>query len=212
MSKTPFIRPNLCSFCKENIEEDAEICIFCGEFLAESAKHCKFCNRKIDGKAKICVHCGENQDEDRLGFKGKTVWDILSLILVPIILAVLAFVLPNSQATRQENTNAFKAYLDEMSVILTEEPGPLEDNSLQQVARARTVFVLNELDKIRVNMVLRYLREARLLDWILQQAHLTGVDLSGNDLSEANLSGANLRNAKLGGTTLVNLFGAKLVG
>jgi RNA polymerase subunit RPABC4/transcription elongation factor Spt4 len=112
MTETVTTKPHVCINCKESIQEGAEICIFCGEFLGKPAKECKFCARKISKAAKKCIHCGEDQEKNWLGFKDKTLWDLLSLLLVPLILGSLAIWLPSNQANKQEDANAYKTYLD----------------------------------------------------------------------------------------------------
>ena len=147
------------------------------------------CGRAIAKNARKCVHCDEFVRRDYLGLRGKTIWDILSLVLVPLILSGLALLIPRAQAQRQENAAALTAYLNEMTnIILTEEN--LEDDSVRTSIRARTVFALQELDKTHTDMVMRFVRDAGVLDWVFINAKLAGVDLSRNQLVGANLSGA----------------------
>ena len=117
--------------------------------------------RDIDNDSK-------NQDKgwsSRLGFKGKTLWDGLNLIGIPLALAFVGFYLANLQDQRQErieenritaqstieasraNANALESYLDDMSAILLKED--LEDKKTITVAQARTISVLSELDGVR---------------------------------------------------------------
>lgn len=181
------------------------------------------------------------------GVSAKTLWDWLQLLFVPIILAIGGFWLNQIQKSREEFTAkqrtedeqkiatdnqreaALQAYIGNMSELLLKEcldqltpegkPDPA-CGEVRQIARVRTLTVLERLDTERKRNVLLFLLEAGLiytdktiiglrrasLDGVnlkrvhLSKTHLSGVSLRGADLSEADLSGTDLRGAKLNGT------------
>ncbi|MEJ2732639.1 MAG: pentapeptide repeat-containing protein [Anaerolineae bacterium] len=157
----------------------------------------------------------------------KTLWDWLDLLLVPMVLALGAWLLNRSARNRQQGIEkirikeqqkieigrsretALQTFLDRMTELI--------DNGLREsevgdakraVARARTLTVLQQLDGERKGLLLLFLRESDLIgkDAIVD---LHGADLRGADLTEANLSGANLSGAYL---TEAVLFRANLRG
>jgi uncharacterized protein YjbI with pentapeptide repeats len=150
------------------------------------------------------------------GFRGKTIWDWLQLLIVPFVLALVGFLFAWQQDARQQQVEeqraqdlALQAYLDQMSTLVLEDLG---DPKVRTVARARTLTVLSRLDPSRKAEVMQFLLEADLVHQgapviELDDADLSGVDLSGATLSDANLSGANLSGASL---SLADLNGAQL--
>jgi Pentapeptide repeats (8 copies) len=175
------------------------------------------------------------------GFSAKTLWDWLQLLFVPIILAIGGFWLNQIQKSREERTAkhrtedeqkiatdnqheaALQAYIGNMSELLLNEhlgeltpegkPQP-EYNKVRQIARVRTLIVLERLDTERKRNVFLFLLEAGLIDKDktiigLRRAHLDGVNLRGAHLSKTHLSGVDLKGADL---SEANLSGADLMG
>ena len=161
--------------------------------------------------------------------KQRTFWDWLSLLIVPIVLALGGYLFTRSESRRtkedaerqravdreiadeRRQDDTLQAYLDGMSQLLTDKERPLHrasvGDSLSMVARARTLTVLPTLNANRKRSVLQFLYEAGLIDKEhpivdLTGADLRGADLSGAFLSEADLSGADLREAELNGAIL----------
>jgi len=161
--------------------------------------------------------------------KLRTFWDWLSLLIVPIVLALGGYLFTRSESRRtkedaerqravdreiadeRRQDDTLQAYLDGMSQLLTDKERPLHrasvGDSLSMVARARTLTVLPTLNANRKRSVLQFLYEAGLIDKEhpivdLTGADLRGADLSGAFLSEADLSGADLREAELNGAIL----------
>lgn len=130
---------------------------------------------------------------------------------------------------------ALQSYLDQMSHLILENAlfaSQQPDDVHRTLARARTLTILERLDKDRKRYVLQFLYESRLIDqeqsiirlkeanlseanlsqthlpganlpWTnLSNADLSNADLHGANLSEANLSNANLSNANLSGADL----------
>ena len=157
---------------------------------------------------------------------GKTLWDWLSLLGVPITLSLLAYGLQQIQQKRDEEAakeEALQLYIDRLSTLLvdknllaiatkinfekteklshTKEELDLLDSAVY-VIRARTISILRRFknDKERVANVVQFLVEGNLagkLKLSLSGADLSGVRLNGADLSGADFSGANLSGAEL---------------
>lgn len=163
------------------------------------------------------------------GFKTKTMWDWLDMLVVPIAGIWLAglFALARARADKrseearelaEERTQVetLSAYLESMQELITGEhlPSSTENGPVKAVARARTLAALRILNGSRKGILLRFLHEAGLVDGPtprlkLTLADLTDVDLVGAELRSINLEGANLRGGDLNGA---NLQGAHLQG
>jgi hypothetical protein len=129
----------------------------------------------------------------------KTLWDLLQLLIVPIILAIGGFWLNQIQKSRDEKATeqrdqtereiaadnqreaALQAYIDKMSELLLEKKlrESAEGDEIQKIARVRTLTVLRGLDTTRKASVLQFLLESGLLDKNKPIIHLNGADLSG---------------------------------
>jgi uncharacterized protein YjbI with pentapeptide repeats len=169
------------------------------------------------------------------GFGNKTVWDLLQLLIVPLMLAALGFWFTAAQDDRQQRLEneraeaerrlaeqraqdeALQAYLDEMGTLLLEKDLRESDrgSEVRTLARARTLTVLERLDPSRKAAVVRFLDEANLVtkeEGGGPVIALTGADLSGANLQGAELAGADLRTADLKDVNLseANLFAATL--
>lgn len=161
----------------------------------------------------------------------KTLWDWLSLLIIPVVLAVGAWALNKTEreaereaaekraaidreiALDRQRQATLQSYYDRMTKLLLEE-GLLkssEDEPVRAVARTITLTTLRSLDGERKGLVVQFLHEADLLNGTLD---LRGADLSEADLRAAVLSGANLRWTRLSGANLrwANLTEAHLNG
>lgn len=150
---------------------------------------------------------------------GKTVWDWLSLLGVPITLAILGYWLELKQQQRTENERKEKileVYFDQVSVLLVDknllaiqEKGPevtLEDekllNSGVDLIRARTLSTLRrfENDPQRKGSVINFLIDVDAINRLklnLSGANLRKANLMAANLSEVNLNRSDLREANL---------------
>ncbi len=156
-----------------------------------------------------------------VGFYNKTFWDWMQLLIVPVVLSVGALLF-NLATNRNEQKIALdsqretllQTYLDRMSeLLLNNHLDDLDSNEkTRNIARARTLTVLQRLDAGRKGSLLQFLYESRLIDSDssiinlygadLHGADLYGADLRKVDLGGANLSGADLRMADLSGAYL----------
>ena len=155
---------------------------------------------------------------------GKTLWDWLELVGtlgVPILLLFLGQQFQQRYKEKSEanlSEGAIQAYLDSMAKLLLSKELRKElfpnvndklnpsgcDNPVRDVARIETITILRRLegDTERQAIILRFLRDAELYEFILNNANLRGANLE-----KANLEGANLEKANLWGA---NLEGANL--
>jgi uncharacterized protein YjbI with pentapeptide repeats len=160
--------------------------------------------------------------KDRTGFfaytdadgklqRGKTLWEWMQLLVIPLILAGGAIFF-NQQvgqheqeiATDRNHEAALQSYLDKMTELLIDKHlrQSAKESEVRSVARSRTLTTLRSLDETRKGLLLRFLYESKLLDEentvvSLEDANLIVANLSGANLSGANLSGANLCRADL---------------
>src|SRR3954452_7352574 len=139
---------------------------------------------------------------DWTGLKGRTLWDIAELVLVPLSLAGIAYLLSAAQrredraiARTREQYDTVQSYLSVITDLLRS--GPLEDGRLRSVARSRTLTVLGTLDANGKRTVMRFLQEAKLISSPEPTIDLNGADLRGADLSRTSLGGAELSGCDL---------------
>jgi uncharacterized protein YjbI with pentapeptide repeats len=167
---------------------------------------------------------------------GRTLWDWLQLLIIPVVLAVGGYVInltisrSEQEATKQrakterETTEdnqreaALQAYIDKMSELLLErqlrESKP--EDEVRTIGRVQTLTVLRRLDAERKGNVLKFLKESSLIDCnkcivdlryaVLSGANLSGADLRETNLSEADLDEANLSEAYLTGSDLSRAY------
>ena len=165
--------------------------------------------------------------------RGKTFWDWLDLILVPLVLALGAGMFTwvtnkrerdaaerRTQADREAQQRqfeqaqrieedrlheaAFQAYLDRMTELIKEGLcASAANDPKRSIAVARTVTALRQLDSQRNRLLLSFLRDSNLI------GGSSIVLLAATDLSGANLCKAPLRETDL---RFVDLRGAKLDG
>lgn len=163
----------------------------------------------------------------------KTLWDWMQLLIVPLVLALGAFLF-NITTSRNEQKIALQrdqtaheialdnqreillqAYLDRMSELLLQQHLRHSEAhaEVRYLARARTLTILPRLDGSRKGSLVKFLYESNLIEVI----NLSGADLSGAILNEAKLHRANLSEANLSQALLeladlseANLSGANL--
>ena len=181
---------------------------------------------------------GDYDPPDSDYVRGKTLWDWLQLLIIPLFLAGGAYYLDRSErarerksaddrakferqlATDRQHESALQAYLDRMTELLIKEDiRASKQKEVRNVARIWTLTVLRELDPDRKGIVLLFLHASGLIDKEkciidLTSANLSTSNLRKADLSGANLSGTNLENANLSGAKLrgTDLHGANLSG
>jgi uncharacterized protein YjbI with pentapeptide repeats len=192
----------------------------------------------------------------------KSLWDWMELLIIPFVLALGAFFLNRSErdverqiaeerrkedrkladeraqlereiAIDRQQEAALQTYFDRMSeLLLKEKLRTTKKAEVSDVARTRTLSIMRVLDTKRNNLVLQFLREAKLIideksifnnaflgKMNLERLHLSDVYFLSANLRDANLQGADLRDANLTGADLsgadltgADLRGAKLTG
>lgn len=156
-------------------------------------------------------------DQSWTGFQGytnnkgefiqaKKLWDWLQLLIVPVILALGAWLLNRSQKkseqrleTDRQRQRALEDYFECMTDLLLNHGLRKRDkDEVRSVARTRTLAALRTLDGERKAEALQFLYESGLIsvDPI--------ISLTGADLSEANLVGSTLRKAEIRGAHFQN--------
>lgn len=188
-------------------------CPICGEEVRKGALKCKHCEEWIRPRPSWWR---VSWTEFRYG---KTLWDVVSLLIVPLALLLIgtAFSFFDTQrqlavesrrlaaqatveADRSEEA-VLQAYLDSMTDLLEKGLRQSEQGDTDRsIARARTLTVLRQLDEVRKGLLLLFLHESDLLGAgsgidIEQEpvVSLNRADLSGAELVAVNLSGVNLR-------------------
>jgi uncharacterized protein YjbI with pentapeptide repeats len=166
------------------------------------------------------AHKGEPKPWTLREFGGKTLWDWLQLLIVPVVLSLITVVFAWQQDQRQQQTEdqrakvareteeqraqdeALQTYLDVMGeLLLTEDLDPLDEDSADQqknrqvrtLARARSLAILERLDPERKASVIGFLYENTLLS---DESPM--VDLSDADLRSLSLRDGVLNSAYLG--------------
>jgi uncharacterized protein YjbI with pentapeptide repeats len=174
------------------------------------------------------------------GFTGKTLWDWMQLLLIPVVLAVAGFWFNHRErkaaelradnereieqkrakaqqeiATDNQQEAALQAYLNDMSELLLHENlrESKSESEVRKIARVRTLTVLTRLDGMRKRAVLQFMQESSLI-----KKDNAIVDLSGANFKDAILFGAELIEADLRGANLLeaslmraNLMNANLM-
>ena len=143
---------------------------------------------------------------------GKTLWDWLDLLIVPLILAIAAFALDGSRKRSEQRTESDRQrqqilddYFDFITdVLITPGVGKNEDapgaqvihgSMARSVARSRTLSALRQLDGGRKAALIQFIYEAGLIGKS-PALNLNGADLTDADFDEATLVGCELRGAR----------------
>lgn len=158
---------------------------------------------------------------DWLGFEGRTLWDWLSLLAVPLVVG-FATVLINAGQQRLANERAAEAalqqYVDRISALAIDRSSePEAEARVTAIGRAHTLAALRLVDRERAGRVLAFLADMDLLSQFsisLEDMHLDGAELKGLDLGGMDFEGATLRHADLEGAMLAgaDFEGADLTG
>ncbi|MBK6770522.1 MAG: pentapeptide repeat-containing protein [Ardenticatenales bacterium] len=163
---------------------------------------------------------------------GKSVWDWLGLLIIPVMLAIGAWLLSERRtatdrelASRREQDEVFRVYLDRLESLLLDNElrNSQLDSEVRHVARARTLTVLRQLAGDRKREVVQFLSESGLIQstddtspvislrgssLVLADPSTTklhGVEFDTADISFADLRGADLRAATLRRTDLTGV-------
>lgn len=168
------------------------------------------------------------------GMAGKTLWDWLQLLVIPIVLATIGFLFNIQQVQISETNSArqhvfdqqlaldqqreatLKAYLDDMTTLLLTDKlhESKQGDEVRSIARAQTLTALRQLDPSRKATLLEFLFQSDLITVPrdipvnrlvdLSNADLSGIHLPGTELPEIDLAWTNLSGVDLSGANLNN--------
>ena len=107
-------------------------------------------------------------------------------------------------ALDHQRETSLQEYIDKMSELFLHEDllGSDPKKEVREIARIRTLTVLNRLDGQRKGSVLQFLKNAELINQGTPIINLFGANLSGAYLSEAFLHGTRLYHVDLSGANL----------
>jgi len=159
---------------------------------------------------------------------GKTLWDWLQLLIIPVVLVVGGYIFNLALQRREQKTTAanqeeaaLQLYLKNMSELLLHKPlskDSTEKNTREKIMRAYTLTTLQLLNPDRKRSLFLFLQDTNLISKgtrivHLKDANLTEINLSAIELPKVDLAKTLLKGAKLSGTILreANLSGAFLV-
>lgn len=159
---------------------------------------------------------------DWVGFSGKTLWDWLQLLIIPVVLAIVGFLLNKAQRGRELQAEhersqdaSIQSYLGQMETLLLDRGlrGSESGSEVRDLARARTLATLAEADRTRKRRVMQFLWESNLIKRerpiiSLRGADLREADLTRMQLTDTSLLGANLEAADLSGSAMCILRGS----
>jgi len=158
--------------------------------------------------------------------RSKTFWDWMGLLVVPLSLALIAYLFSRQErkidreiAAEQYQQRLLQDYLDRISKLLLDKELDESESKgrVTAVGQVLTLTVLRQSDALRRGEILRFLYEAKLIEKKKRIVDLHGVELSGAafpglNLEKVDLSGAImdrcdlrkaiLREADLSGATL----------
>jgi uncharacterized protein YjbI with pentapeptide repeats len=158
------------------------------------------------------------------GLQGKTIWDLAQLVIVPLSLALIAYMFSNKQrledreiaraqreqdlriaderrrndseiALNREREDALQAYLSAMTALLLDHD--MNDQKVAVIAQARTLTLLPRMDGNRKATVLRFLAGANLISAEKPVLSLNGADFSAMQAGPLSLWGVSLNGANL---------------
>ncbi|WP_027268839.1 pentapeptide repeat-containing protein [Leptolyngbya sp. PCC 6406] len=156
-----------------------------------------------------------NVDLDAYTLLGKTAWEWMNLLLIPIVLSMGGFIARNileNKEREQRLQEALKNYYSEISsIILNEKWTTAGDAELNHqsayykkalaVVRAKTIALVRELDKERLSALLQFLGDSN----ILINVPLENLDLSGVKLKNVDFSESCIKNVDFSGASLENI-------
>lgn len=157
---------------------------------------------------------------DWTGFPTKTLWDLMELLIVPVVLAFGALWFNRAQLNRDqwlarehEEDRLLQNYFDKMTELLLQKNlrGSAEGSEVRSIARVRTYTALRTVNKMRKTNIMWFLIQARLIGETTvaesgsteagvepeSQQRCNIVNLKGARLSETDLPHADLRGADL---------------
>src|SRR5918999_1035251 len=170
------------------------------------------------------------------GFRGKTLWDLMGLLIVPLVILGATWVLNYFEGEREEKRadalqkiendrvqhSVLQSYIKDMTELLLHEglAASKPEQPIRDIARSSTITAVRQLDGSRKGILLRFLYESDLIYYekelrLIPELIINPITaLKDADLTNANLNGAILSNAVLSGADLkdADLTNANLNG
>jgi hypothetical protein len=175
---------------------------------------------------------------DWTGFRGKTLWDLLGLLIVPLFIAGATLVFSILESMREQERalvqlqiedqrakaqqqiedqraqdNVLQSYIEDMTTLLLDKglATSKQNEPVRSIARSSTLTALRQLDGNRKAMLLRFLSESNLIGTAIFNPETKNITYPDAliYLGFADLSHADLRRAFL---RSADLSGANLSG
>jgi len=167
---------------------------------------------------------------ERMGVAGKTPWDLVQLLIIPLTLLVIGSLFSYQQsqssiqaseqqhqvdiqiAENQQQAAILQTYINNIQDLLLHDnlSGSKAGDEVVILARARTLTSLQGLDPERKGLLVQFIYEAQLIGFLdagplnKNIPHGPIIDLLNANLSGAKLSLVSLNAADLSGVTLLN--------
>lgn len=168
---------------------------------------------------------GETTEKGNGYVSPKSLWDVLSLIITPLFLAIIAFLFSHAdkekellltekhtQTDREIEADrmreaSLQAYLDKISELVLEKGLHRlgKDSEVRNIARVKSLTALDQLDGKRRVILLRFLFESDLLNIQNTIVQLNGASLNNAEFYKMDLSGINLSGADLQESVLLHI-------
>lgn len=144
------------------------------------------------------------------GFAGRTLWDWISLLAVPMVVGFATVLINAAQqeiADERAAEAAMQQYIDRVTALVLDPRENAPPETINAIGRAQTAAILRLVEGERAGRVLAFLAETDLLRRFsisfegidLSGAELKGIAFAGQDFEEAALGGADLEGADFSG-------------
>lgn len=148
-----------------------------------------------------------------MGFQGKSLWDWLALLAVPLVVGFATFLISAAQAQIERDRateQAMQSYFARIGALVLDERLDGRTEERRALGRAETMAILRLVRGERAGRAFAFLSEMNLLHAFavefesidLRGAELKSLDLDGLDFEGSDLSGADLEGASMVGADL----------
>lgn len=143
--------------------------------------------------------------------RGKTLWDWLELVIVPVAIAFVVFIYTQFEKKKNKrvedenyNSNLLESFFKTITELLLKDDlkGDLNKKRIS-IARSRIIMIFGQLDGQRKGQVLQFLYESDLIDKE-PMFHLRGANISDAVLDRIVLKNAEIKSANFENTTIQN--------
>lgn len=145
-------------------------------------------------------------DQGEIIYPGKSVWDLIQLLIVPLMLAVVAYMFNSTQAQREQDLaerrnqeEVLQTFIHNMSeLILNHDLAHAGQKSPTGIlARTMVRTSVYRVSPAKKAAMVRFLKEAGLIEGPDAVVSLAGCDFREARLGKMNLTSTNLANANL---------------